>query len=195
MKKILNIILIGGGGHCKSVIDVIEQEGKYQIKGIIDSDSTLKNVLGYPVVGRDEMLASLINENTYFLITVGQIKSYEVRLKIANLLYENSAKMATVISPLAYVSKHAKINKGTVVMHKSMVNADAEVGKHCIINTLANVEHDVKVEDFCHVSTAAIVNGGVHVKRGSFIGSNATILNHIVIEENSVVSAGKFIKR
>jgi sugar O-acyltransferase (sialic acid O-acetyltransferase NeuD family) len=190
-----DIILIGGGGHCKSVIDVIEQEGKYQIKGIIDSDPTLKKVLGYPVVGGDEMLASLIDENTHFLITVGQIKSYEVRLKIANLLHENSAKLATVISPLAYVSKHAKINKGTVVMHKSIVNADAEVGKHCIINTLANVEHDVKVEDFCHLSTAAIVNGGAYVKRGSFIGSNATISNYIVIDENSIVSAGKFIKR
>ncbi len=189
-----NIILIGGGGHCTSVIDVIEQGKIFNIKGILDY-SDVKNVLGYPVIGNDSLIPELVDTDTFFLITIGQIKSYSVREKIALLLEENNANLATVISPFAYVSKHSIIEKGTVVMHGAIVNAGAQIGKHCIINTKSNIEHGVRIENFCHISTCAVVNGDSIVKKGSFVGSNATISNAIVVAENSIISAGEFIKR
>lgn len=190
-----NIILLGGGGHCLSVIDVIERENKYFIKGILDSSIKDNNILGYPVLGGDDEIPRLIDKNFFFLITVGQIKNFEIRKRIAINLTKYKAQLVTVISPLAYVSPHAKIKKGTVIMHQAFVNVGAEIGEHCIINTKANIEHGVKVEDFCHISTSAIVNGDSIVKRGTFIGSNATISNGITIEENSIISAGKFVRR
>ena len=55
-----NIVLIGGGGHCASCIDIIEQEAKFQIAGIIDIPDKLgTTLLGYPVIGSDENLALL----------------------------------------------------------------------------------------------------------------------------------------
>jgi sugar O-acyltransferase (sialic acid O-acetyltransferase NeuD family) len=190
-----NLILLGGGGHCLSVIDVIERENKYFIKGILDSSIKDNNILGYPILGGDDKIPSLIDKNVFFLITVGQIKNFEIRKKISISLEKSNAKLGKVISPLAYVSPHAKINEGTVIMHQALVNAGAEIGKHCIINTKANIEHGVKIEDFCHVSTGAIVNGDSIVKRGTFVGSNATISNSITIEENSIISASKFVRR
>ncbi len=189
------IVLIGGGGHCVSVIDVIEKEDKYIIKGILDSNKEESNVLGYPILGRDEKISELIDENTYFLITVGQIKNYSIRKKISEKLNKSKAKLATVISPYAYVSSHAIIKEGSVVMHQAFVNAKSIVGKHCIINTKANIEHGVEVKDFCHISTCSVINGDSFVEEGTFIGSNATISNGVIIKKDSVISAGKFIKK
>ncbi|MFJ1490663.1 NeuD/PglB/VioB family sugar acetyltransferase [Capnocytophaga canis] len=189
-----NIILLGGGGHCMSVIDVIEQGNKYTIKGILDYTGK-GTILGYPILGGDDLVPQLVDENTYFLVTVGQIKSYAVREKLTEFLVENNAKLATVISPLAYVSKHAQIQEGTVVMHGAIVNAGASIGKYCIINTKALIEHGAVVEDFCHISTSATINGDTIVKRGSFIGSNATISHLVCIPEDRIISAGTFIKR
>ncbi|TXD49012.1 MULTISPECIES: NeuD/PglB/VioB family sugar acetyltransferase [unclassified Polaribacter] len=188
------LILLGGGGHCLSVIDVVERENRYLIKGILDSSTKNKEILGYPILGGDDEIRNLIDDNTFFLITVGQIKNYAIREKISFVLKKSKAQLAKVISPLAYVSKHAVISEGTIIMHHSFVNAAAEIGKHCIINTKANIEHNVKIEDFCHISTGAIVNGDSLIKKGTFVGSNATISNGIIIEKNSVISAGKFIK-
>ena len=189
-----NIILIGGGGHCVSVIDVIENENKFNILGILDSNIKENNVLGYKILGGDNLIPKLVNENTYFLITVGQIKSYSIRKNIAKTLIENNAKLATVISPLAYVSKHAYTEEGTIVMNHAVVNAKAKIGKNCIINTMSNIEHGVSIGDFCHISTCAVINGESVIGSGTFIGSNATISNGISIKENSIISAGKFIK-
>ena len=189
-----NIILIGGGGHCISVIDVIENDNKYNILGILDSNSKEKNILGYKILGGDNLIPELLSENNYFLITVGQIKNFLVRKNIAKILSENNAKLATVISPLAYVSKHAQIEEGTVIMNHAVVNAKSKIGKNCIINTMSNIEHGVSIGDFCHISTCAVINGDSEVGKGSFIGSNATISNGISIKENSIISAGKFIE-
>ena len=189
-----NIILIGGGGHCVSVIDVIENDNKFNILGILDSNIKENNVLGYKILGGDNLIPELVNENTYFLITVGQIKSYSTRKKIAEILIENKAKLATIISTLAYVSKHATIGEGSIIMNGAVVNTKSTIGKNCIINTKSNVEHGVSIGDFCHLSTCAVVNGDSVIENGTFIGSNATISNDVLIKENSIISAGKFIK-
>ena len=189
-----NLILIGGGGHCVSVIDVIEQQGLFNIKVILDSNSKNKNILGYPILGGDDLISKLVNKNTFFLITVGQIKSSKIREKIAKNLKRNNAKLATVVSSRSYVSKHSFIGEGTIIMNGAIVNANAKVGTNCILNTKSNIEHDVSVGDFCHISTGAIVNGNSRIGKGTFIGSNSTISNNIHLEDNSIISAGKFIK-
>ena len=189
-----NLVLIGGGGHCVSVIDIIENGNKFNILGILDSDIIENNILGYKILGDDNLITELVNENTYFLITVGQIKSCSVRKKISKILKQNNAKLATIISSLGYVSKHAQIGEGTVIMKHALVNAKSKIGKNCIINTKSNIEHGVIIGDFCHISTCAVVNGDSIVEKGSFIGSNATISNNIIIKDSSIISAGKFIR-
>ena len=176
-----NIILVGGGGHCTSVIDVIEQEGKYLIKGIIDTKEHLgKEVLGYKIIATDDDLEKLYLTYPNAIISVGQIKSNVLRVHLFQKLKTIGFNLPVVISPLAYVSKHTIIEEGT---------------KNCIVNTKANIEHGVVIDDFCHISTGAIVNGDCVIGRGTFIGSNATISNGVTIPPNSIISAGTFVKR
>ena len=84
-----SIVLVGGGGHCISVIDIIENGNEFNILGILDSNSKENNLLGYKILGGDNLIPELVNENTYFLITVGQIKNYSIRKNIAKNLIEN----------------------------------------------------------------------------------------------------------
>jgi len=187
------IILVGGGGHCKSVIDVIEQENRYKIAGIVDKKERIgERVLGYEVIGCDADLTSLFNHYKYALITLGQIQSSTLRKKLFRLLKDIGYTFPVIVSPLAYISQHAVIEEGTVVMHHACVNAAARVGKNCIINTKALIEHDSIVGDNCHISTAGVVNGGVKVSDESFYGSNATSKEGV--EVGGFIKAGSVVK-
>ena len=189
------LLLIGGGGHCKSIIDVIEEEGNFSIAGIIDKSDLLgKTVLGYPIIGNDLDLNQLAKKFTYALVTVGQIKSPNLRIKLFKKAKELGFILPTIVSPRAYVSRHATISEGTVIMHYALVNANARIGKNCIVNTKSLVEHDALVEDNCHLSTNTIINGGVVVGQGSFVGSNSTTKEGIKIDENSFIKAGSVIQ-
>jgi sugar O-acyltransferase (sialic acid O-acetyltransferase NeuD family) len=187
------ILLIGGGGHCKSVIDVIERENRYVIAGIIDKEELIgKDIFGYRVIGSDNDLHNLYKEYKYAIVTVGHIKTNTLRVKLFTILKEIGYNLPTIISPLAYVSKHSFVDEGTVVMHQALINANAKIGKNCIINTKALIEHDSIIENNCHIATASVINGGVIVKENTFFGSNATSKQSIEID--GFIKAGSLAK-
>lgn len=189
------IILIGGGGHCKSCIDVIEQEGNYEIFGILDKEELVgQKILNYDFIGTDADIYQFVEKGYSFLITVGQIKTPSVRKKIFSVLNKNSARIATVISPRAYVSKHATVGIGTIIMHDALINASVSIGENCIINSKALVEHDSVIEDFCHISTSAVINGGTIVKEGTFFGSNTVSKENVITEKDDFIKAGSTYK-
>lgn len=188
------IVLIGGGGHCKSVIDVVESAG-YSILGILDrSIPKGATVLGYPVLGNDDRIAPYIDK-TEFLVTVGQIKSPDIRIRLTKMVEDAGGKLATIVASTAHVSKYAKIAEGTVVMHQAIVNAGAHIGKGCIINTFANIEHDAVIGDYCHISTGAMVNGECKVGNNCFIGSQSVLVNCISVGDDIIVGAGSFVRK
>lgn len=194
MKEVKNIVLVGGGGHCKSVIDVAESAG-YTILGVLDKTELVgTSVLDYKVIGTDDDMPLYANK-AEFVITVGQIKSSALRRKLAQMVKNAGGKLATIIAADAYVSKYATIGDGTVVMHKAVVNAGAKIGRNCIINTMANIEHDVQVGDFCHVSTGVMANGEVKIGDDSFIGSASVSHQCVTIEAHSVIPAGSVVRK
>lgn len=192
--KTKNLILVGGGGHCKSVIDVAEIAG-YHILGIIDIPEKIgSSVLNYKVIGTDSQIQDFVQEAD-FIVTIGQIKESKLRISLHELIKSAGGNLATIISPLARVSRYASIGEGTVIMHNSLVNANTTIGRGCIINSFANIEHDVEIGNYCHISTGATVNGDCIIKDFVFIGSNSVIINGVTITEDCVIGAGTLVRK
>lgn len=188
------LILIGGGGHCQSVIEVAESTGR-EIRGILDLPEEVgKQVLGYPVLGTDDQLADYA-QSCEFVITVGFIKNPSLRIKLFNQVCEAGGVLATLIASTAYVSRHASLGAGTVVMHHAFVNAGAKIGENVIINTFCNIEHGVSVGSQCHISTGTMVNGDCKIGNNCFIGSQSVLANGISVCDDVVVGAGSLVRK
>lgn len=188
------LILIGGGGHCKACIDVIEQTGQFEIIGILDLAEFIgTKLLGYEIIGTDADISKYVELGYSFLITVGQIKSAALKEKIFYQLKDLNANIATLIASSARVSKYSKIGIGTIVMHHAIINAGVTVGENCILNNKCDIEHDTAVGNHTHISTGAIINGGCTIGKGVFIGSNATVANQITVEDEVVIGAGSVV--
>ncbi len=187
------ILLVGGGGHCRSVLDVLRTIS-IRATGIVDNDTSLRNVLDVPVVGTDADLEHLHSRFSAAVVTVGQIKSPAVRYRLFNQLQNIGYTLPVICSSLAHISAWAKLDIGTTVMHHAVINARAQIGKNCIINTRAIIEHDVTVGAHCHISTGAILNGEVSIGEGVFIGSGALIREGVCIGEDCVIGMGAIIR-
>ncbi len=186
-----SLVLLGGGGHCKACIDVIEATGEWSILGILDLPGRVgEQVLGYPVVGTDEEVGDYVINGARFLVCLGQIRTADLRRRAYERVKAAGGKLATIVSPLAYVSPRATLGEGTIVMHRAVVNVSASIGDNVIINTMALVEHDATVGNHCHVSTAAVLNGGATIGVGSFVGSNAVVIQGATVLEDDFVPAG-----
>lgn len=183
-----SLILIGAGGHANACIDVIEQHDQYRIAGLVGMPEDMHTQhLGYSVIATDNDLPQLAQEYQYAFIAVGQIQLPDNRIRLYQKAIKLGFQLPIIIAPAAYVSRHAFIGAGTIVMHDAIVNAGAKVGVNCIINTRALLEHDATVEDHCHISTGAILNGDVSIGAGSFVGSGSIIKEGVTLGECCVV--------
>ena len=186
-----SVLVIGCGGHSKSVIDVIEQEGKWDIFGLIGFQEQIgEKVLGHQVIGSDADLQKLVRIVQYAVIAIGQVPDSSIRRRVDKIIGGLGFTSPVILSPYAVVSKYALIGAGTVVGHGSIVNAGAIVGRHCTINTRSLIEHDVSVGDHCHISTGALVNGCVKIGHDCFVGSGAMIREGLSLPSRTIISAG-----
>ena len=189
-----NLILVGGGGHCKSVIEAAESAG-YNILGVLDTPENVgKQVLAYSVIGTDDDIPQYV-EKAEFVITVGFIKNPTTRIKLYNKVKAAGGRLATIIASTAHVSKYAELGEGTVIMHHAFVNAGAKIGDNCIINTFVNIEHDAEVGNQCHISTGTMVNGECKIGENCFIGSQSVCANCIEIASDIIVGAGSVVRK
>lgn len=188
------ILLIGGGGHALSLIDVIEATDEFKVKGLVEAvDSDNTELVGYEVVGSDNQLEPLIQKIPHCIIAVGQVMSAYVRKKLFEQSKQASAIFPVIISPSARVARTVKLGEGVCIMHQTVISHLTEIGDNSIINNKALIEHETLIGKHCHISTGAIINGNVTIADECFIGSGAIISQGIQICQNVVIGAGTVV--
>ena len=185
------LILIGGGGHCKSVLDAALRSGRFNEIVITDPVITAgSTILGCKVVGTDDMLPVMLREGfTQAFVTVGSIQSYAVRKKLVQLAEQIGLTFPVIADPSAVISKFANIGQGTFIGKNAVVNSGTIVGQHCIVNTGAILEHDCRIGNFCHVSVGSILCGGVTLGNGVFVGAGSTVIQMVNIASDAMIGA------
>lgn len=187
MKK---IVLIGAGGHCKVIIDIIKSIGEYEIIGITDKSSK-DSVLDIPIIGDDGVLEQLYNEDVqYAFISIGALSNMNIRNLIYNELKSIGFKLPVLVHKTAVVSPFSHIDEGTCVMAGAIINAGTVIGKNCIINTGSVIEHDCKIGDNTHISPNSSIAGGVSIGFNTHIGIGSCVIQGKTIGDNVTIGAG-----
>ncbi len=194
--KKTGIILVGGGGHCKSVIDVLVDSQEFKIIGILDmKDKVGSNLLGFPIIGTDEDIPELVIKYKHFHITIGHILSNFNRVNLFHRIVSLGGVFPVIKAYDAHISKYALIQPGSFIGHKTVVNAGAKIGFNCIINTGAVIEHDSIVENSSHISTCVTVNADCQVGEGSFLSSHVVINRGVKIPPESRIYSGSIVTK
>ncbi|MCB0700174.1 MAG: acetyltransferase [Chitinophagaceae bacterium] len=188
------IILVGGGGHCLSVIGAIESCEEYEIAGILDKSIPVgEEVLGYPVVGDDSDIPAWVAKGAVFANGIGQLVDPSLRRNVFDLVKQHGGSMPVIIASTAWVSRHTEIGEGTIVFHKCIVNSKAIIGQNNIINTGAIIEHNTIVGDDNHISTGVTVNGDCNIGDRNFLGCGSIVHHRISIANEVIVGAGSVV--
>lgn len=189
------IVLIGGGGHCKSVIDTILNLNKYDDIVITDINENIgKKILGIPIVGDDSILPKLYSEGyKNAFITMAGISTAKIRRRIFQNLINIGFSIPTIIDATATVSNFSEIGMGVFVGKNAVINSDCKIGNVVVINTKALIEHECIVGDFSHVSVGSVLCGQVKIRENVFVGANATIIQGITVDDDVLIGAGSLL--
>ncbi|OSB14042.1 acetyltransferase [Clostridium botulinum] len=188
------IVLVGAGGHCKVIIDIIRSNNAYEIMGITDKDTTEKSLLDISIIGHDNKLKEVYKEGVKnAFLCIGALGNLNLRNKIYNNLKEIGFKLPVLIHNTAIVSKYATIGEGTCIMPGAIINSGVKIGKNCIINSGAIIEHDCIIEDNCHISPRSVLGGGVSLDKNTHISIGATVIQGVKIGCNVTIGAGAVV--
>ncbi len=189
------IVLVGAGGHCKVIIDIIKSVSKYDIVGVTDKDYIGdKFVLDIPIIGDDSILEELHNtgvKNAF--VCVGALQNILTREKIYNNLKAIGFSIPVLIHKDAMVSPYANVAGGTCIMPGAIINPGAYIEENCIVNTGAVIEHDCKLQRNTHISPKACLAGGVSIGRNTHVGMGSSIIQSVHIGNNVIIGAGAVV--
>jgi UDP-perosamine 4-acetyltransferase len=190
------VIGIGAGGHAKVILEILRNDPRYQLTGLLDCNRELwgKEIAGVPVLGGDELLKKLFAGGArHAFIGVGTTGNATPRRKLYETAIRMGFEFVPAIHPQAIVSPGAKIGKGIAIMAGAIINVGVSTGDNVIINTGAVVEHDCSIGDHTHIATGALLAGGVRVGSCSHVGIGASVRQGVNIGNNAVVGAGAVV--
>lgn len=189
------IILVGGGGHCKVVISILKKLKDYKIVGISDLPYNVgKKILGIEIKFSDDELEKIYSLGIkYALVTVGSIGDPSKRIYLYEKLKNIGYTLPVIISPDAILSEEVFIGEGSVIMPGVIINPSVRIGKNVIINTGAIIEHDTIIEDHVHIAPGVVLSGGVYIEEGAHIGTGASVIQNIKIGRKTIVGAGAVV--
>jgi UDP-perosamine 4-acetyltransferase len=192
----VKIILVGGGGHCKVIIDAIKMVNKLQIYGITDSDVKEKIVSGVSVIGDDSILPSVYKKGIKnAFVSVGSIGNCAVRKKISENLRRIGFNLPKIIHPSAVIASDVEIGEGTFIAAGVVINPGVKIGKNSIINTSSSIDHDCEIGDFVHVAPGVTLSGAVKIGDETHIGTGANVVQCVNIGKNVFVKAGSLVSK
>lgn len=185
------IVVVGGGGHAKVVISILQKLRSHRILGYTDLKDN-GSILGVSFLGSDSELDKLALEQNGLnaVLALGQVGLGKRRYELWERLHSLALSFPRVVSPGANVNEGVSGGEGAVVMDGAVINAGASLGRGAIVNTNSTIEHDVALEDWVHVAPGATVCGGVTVGRFSMIGAGATVIEGLKIAPECIVGAG-----
>lgn len=192
-----DIVLVGGGGHCKVVISIIKKLDTFNITGISDMKENLgKEVLGIETRYTDDQLEALHDKGIkYALVTLGSVGNPDNRIRLFEKLKQIGFEIPLIISKDATVDESIEIKEGTVIMPGVIINPGTKIGKNCIINTGAIIDHDCMIGDHVHIAPGVTLSGSVKIGTGSHIGTGASVIQSISIGRNALVGAGSVVTK
>lgn len=191
-------VILGGGGHCRVLLDILLDDPLTRVAGILDGDPARRggDVWGVPILGDDGRLAEMVAGGvTHFVVGLGSVGNADLRARLFALGRASGLTPLDVVHPAAVGSRRIASGLGVQRLAGSVVNAGAVIGDNVIVNTGAVVEHDCRLADHVHVASGARLAGNVRVGYGAHVGAGATVLQGVSVGDRAVVGAGAVVVR
>jgi len=189
------IIIMGGGGHAKVLIDLIRAAHSYEIIGIIDKKIPKgKKVCGIPVLGDDTELESVLKKGiSNICIGVGTVTNNDIRKKLYTEARNKGFSIPSLIHPQTIIAADTHLEDGTQIMAGAIIQTHTRIAENSIINTGARIDHDCAIGSHVHIAPGTILSGTITVGDGAFIGTGAVVIQSISIGEKALIGAGAVV--
>jgi sugar O-acyltransferase (sialic acid O-acetyltransferase NeuD family) len=189
-----SLVLLGAGGHCKSILDTLFRLGQFERVGIVDINPDSCSIMGVPVVGTDECLPALMGEGySDAFVAVGSVGNAESREKLYERASATGFNFPNIVDPTAIIGKGTKLGVGIYIGRGAIIGPECTIGDGAILNSGCIVEHECAVGEFAHISPGATICGNVRIGRSVHVGAGAVVIQGLCVGDHVLIGAGSVV--
>jgi len=201
------LILLGYGGNVVDVIDMVDDlsdaagpgDPRYEILGYMDNRDELqgKDFFGYPMLGRFAEAGTYVERypDVRFTTWIGRVETYQRRPRMIASLGVPAERFETLIHPMTYLSRRAKVGRGVLIFQHCTVSNSADIRDHVVVLPHAVVSHDCLLSEYAVVTSSVTVGSAAQVGRNAYLGTHCCMLPEVKIGEGSLVGIGAVVLR
>lgn len=192
----LPVILVGGGGHGRVVLDALRSAG-HSVVAVCDPDPDVARRLPSDIVylGDDEALETYAPDSVALANGLGSTASTATRRTLFERLTARGYRFLSVRHPNACIADDVVLGEGTQILAGAIVQTGVRLGANVIVNTGAQADHDCEIGDHVHLAPGVVLSGGVRIGAGCHVGAGAVVIQSIVIGPNTLIGAGAVVVR
>jgi UDP-perosamine 4-acetyltransferase len=180
------LIVLGAGGHARSVLDILLQNDDFDLVGCINP--VPGEVLGQPVIGNDDQLGVLYSNGIRKIFVA--IGDNRLRKELFHKVLSLGFEPVNIISRYAMISQRVNLGRGICVMAGAVLNVNTVIGDNCIINTRCSIDHDCSIGQSSHIAPGVTLSGSVQAGEGVHIGTGSAVIDGITIGAWSYIGSG-----
>ena len=190
----LPIVVVGGGGHAKVLLNVLQRLPALRVLGYVDPQDR-GSLLGFPWLGNDDQLKELSSRNLTIAAAIGiaKVSADSPRLTLLRKLQDARFLLPPIVAPTALIASDVVLGDGTILFDGVVLQPGCRIGVACIVNTGATIDHDCSLGDDVHVAPGAAISGGVSIGDGSMIGVGACCIQGVRIAASCTIGAGSAV--
>lgn len=183
----MKVIILGASGFAVELAALVRAAG-----GIVAGFIAPKAAdLPAPYLGGDEVLGRAV-PRADVLVAVGDPAT---RARLCDLAQARGRKLATFVSPQAFVANDAILEAGVMVYPNATVHARVRLGRGVLVNSGASVGHETSIGEFSNVGPGVSLGGRGNIGARVYLGIGCSMLEELTIASSAIVGAGAAVIR
>ena len=195
------LVLLGSNSNILKLVELAESCG-VAVEGIIDDDYHGQGQYkGIPVVAQEQDIARFADRQflcaTNWTPDLASARNREKRTQHLKLINQHGLALATLVSPLAAVSKYSVVHAGTIIYPFASIEPEVVIGSHSILYDYSIVGHESRVGHNVVLQRHVLVTSLVTVENNVYMGlcsragrSGTTLGNGTFVHPNVMILRG-----
>ncbi|NEV75665.1 acetyltransferase [Rhodopseudomonas sp. BR0C11] len=189
MDKTKKLVIVGDSAFAEIAREYFEVDTEYEVVGFSVERDYLKkpDLHGLPVVAFEDLETVFDPSAHEVYVATVYTQLNRLRARLANAAKAKGYRLASYISPRAFVWRNVQLGEHCFVFEDNTVQPFVKIGDNVVLWSGNHIGHHSTIGNNCFVSSHVVISGFCEIGENSFLGVNASVANNITIGKDNWV--------
>lgn len=191
------LVLVGDSAFAEIACEYFDADTDYEVVAFAVERAFLKRaqLQQRPVVAFEDLADLYPCDSHEVFVAIVYTQLNRLRRRLADAAAAQGYRLASYISPRAFVWRNVKLGEHCFVFEDNTVQPFVEIGRNVVLWSGNHIGHHSVVRENCFISSQVVVSGFCEIGENSFLGVNCSVGNNVQVARDNWIGPGVALTR